>query len=111
MRQIKQVALDVRRSLMVGDLDKFAQLLAMEWDNRKALADGVTTPEIDRMIATAAAKGARASKLCGAGGGGCMITYTEPEDGPAVRQALANAGATLMPFQIVPEGVRLRISE
>ena len=110
MRQIKQVALDVRRSLMIGDLDEFARLLAVEWDNRKALADGVTTPEIDRMIAAAAAKGARASKLCGAGGGGCMITYAEPEDRPAVRQALVNAGATLMPFQIVPEGVRLRIS-
>jgi D-glycero-alpha-D-manno-heptose-7-phosphate kinase len=110
MRQIKQVALDVRQSLMTGDLDEFARLLAVEWDNRKALANGVTTPEIDRMIVAAAAQGARASKLCGAGGGGCMITYAEPEDGPAVRQALVNAGATLMPFQIVPEGVRLRIS-
>jgi D-glycero-alpha-D-manno-heptose-7-phosphate kinase len=111
MRRIKEVALDVRRSLMLGDLDGFARLLAVEWDNRKALADGVTTPEIDRMIAAAAAKGARASKLCGAGGGGCMITYAEPEDRPAVRQALTNAGATVMPFRIVPEGIRLRISE
>jgi D-glycero-alpha-D-manno-heptose-7-phosphate kinase len=94
-----------------GDLDEFAHLLGQEWENRKVLAEGVTTPEIDGMIAAAAAHGARASKLCGAGGGGCMITYAEPEDVPAVRQALAHAGATPMPFHIVPEGIRLEISD
>ncbi|MCK4451507.1 MAG: hypothetical protein KAX26_13040, partial [Anaerolineae bacterium] len=71
----------------------------------------MTTPEIDAMIAAAEARGARASKLCGAGGGGCMITYAEPENVPAVREALVNAGATLMPFRIVPEGIRLEIRD
>ena len=92
-------------------LDQFARLLAVEWENRKALAEGVTTPEIDAMIAAAESKGARASKLCGAGGGGCMITYAEPENVPAVKEALVNARATLMPFRIVPEGLRLEVSE
>jgi len=107
MRRIKEAALAIRQSLTTGDLDEFARLLAVEWENRKALAEGVTTPEIDAMIAVAEAKGARASKLCGAGGGGCMITYAEPEDVPAVKEALADAGATLMPFRIVREGIRM----
>ncbi len=110
MRRIKAVALAMRRALAAGDLDEFAHLLAAEWENRKTLAEGVTTPEIEHLIAAAEAKGARASKLCGAGGGGCMITYAEPENVPAVREALVNAGATLMPFHIVPEGVRLEVS-
>lgn len=107
MRRIKQVALTMRRSLVAGDLEEFACLLAVEWENRKALAEGVTTPEIDAMIATAEEKGARASKLCGAGGGGCMITYTEPENIPAVQKALVDAGATLIPFRIVREGIQM----
>ena len=111
MRRIKEVAVALRQSLVAGDLDEFARLLAVEWAHRKALAKGVTTAEIDAMIAAAAAQGARASKLCGAGGGGCMITYAEPDDAPAVRGALANAGATLMPFRIVSEGIRLQVSE
>jgi D-glycero-alpha-D-manno-heptose-7-phosphate kinase len=111
MRRIKEVALACRESLAVGDLDEFARLLAVEWENRKALAQGVTTPEIDAMIAAAEAKGARASKLCGAGGGGCMITYAEPEDVPAVSATLVDAGATLMPFHIVREGVCLQFDE
>jgi len=107
MRRIKEVARGLRQSLVAGDMDEFARLLAVEWDNRKALAEGVTTPEIDAMIAAAEAKGACASKLCGAGGGGCMITYAEPEDVPAVRKALVDAGATPMPFRIVREGIRM----
>jgi D-glycero-alpha-D-manno-heptose-7-phosphate kinase len=111
MRRIKEVALAMRQSLDTGDLDEFACLLAVEWENRKALAEGVTVPEIDAMIAAAEARGARASKLCGAGGGGCMITYAEPENVPVVREALVDAGATLMPFHIVREGIRLQVSD
>jgi D-glycero-alpha-D-manno-heptose-7-phosphate kinase len=110
MRRIKEVAVAMRQSLAAGEMDGLARLLAVEWENRKALAEGVTTPEIDAMIAAAQAKGARASKLCGAGGGGCMITYAEPGDVPAVREALVDAGATPIPFRIVREGVRLEVS-
>jgi D-glycero-alpha-D-manno-heptose-7-phosphate kinase len=110
MRRIKKVAQAMRQSLVAGRLDEFAHLLALEWENRKALAEGVTTPEIDAMIAAAEAAGARASKLCGAGGGGCMITYAEPENRAAVKDALVEGGATLIPFRIVQEGIRLEIS-
>jgi D-glycero-alpha-D-manno-heptose-7-phosphate kinase len=111
MRRIKEVALAMRHSLVAGDLDEFARLLAVEWENRQVLAEGVTTPEVDAMIAAASAAGARASKLCGAGGGGCMITYAEPKDVPAVKEALVKTGATLMPFRIVREGIRMTNGE
>jgi len=114
MRRIREVADAVRQSLIAEDLDEFAHLLAVEWENRKALADGVTTPEIDAMMAVARSRGALASKVCGAGGGGCMITYAEPHDVPAVKAALVEAGAALMPasgeaFRIVPEGIQVEI--
>lgn len=109
IHRIKEVALAMRQSLARMDLDEFAHLLGVEWENRKGLAEGVTTPEINGMIAAAARAGARASKLCGAGGGGCMITYAEPEHVPAVQEALAGAGATVMPFRIVRQGIRMTI--
>ena len=52
----------------------------IEWDNRKRLAPGVTTPAIDdadRAARTAA--GATAAKVCGAGGGGCLFCYGPPD--------------------------------
>lgn len=117
MRRIKEVALACRDVLKAGDVDGFARLLAIEWENRKVLAEGVTNPEIDAMIAAAQAAGARASKLCGAGGGGCMITYAEPEHTEAVKRALTGAGATVMPLvagaespcRIVREAIRMEI--
>jgi D-glycero-alpha-D-manno-heptose-7-phosphate kinase len=111
LRRIKEVAQAMRHSLVASNMEEFARLLAVEWENRKVLAEGVTTPEIDAMIAAAEAKGARASKLCGAGGGGCMITYAEPEDVPAVTEALAAAGATPLPFRIVPTGIQMTKDE
>jgi len=114
MHRIKQVAYDCLASLRSGNLAAFAQLLAAEWENRKSLAEGVTTPEVEAQIAAALAAGAQACKICGAGGGGCMITYAEPAAVPAVREALVAAGATLMPlgagaqpFRIVAEGIRM----
>jgi D-glycero-alpha-D-manno-heptose-7-phosphate kinase len=110
MQRIKDVAIAMRQSLLDRDLDEFARLLSVEWENRKALAQGVSTPEIDDMMAAAAAAGCHASKLCGAGGGGCMITYAEPESIPRVAEALQEAGATLIPFQIVKSGLQMEVS-
>jgi D-glycero-alpha-D-manno-heptose-7-phosphate kinase len=109
MRRIKDVAIAMRQSLVNHELDEFARLLSIEWENRKALAQGVSTPEVESMVAAASAAGARASKLCGAGGGGCMITYAEPEDIAQVERALADTGATLMPFRILRQGLQMEV--
>jgi len=109
IHHIKEVALQMRECLRRLDLDGFARLLADEWENRRGLAAGVTTPEVDAMIAAAAQAGALASKLCGAGGGGGMITYAPPERIPAVKEALTGAGATVMDFQIVSQGIQMEV--
>ncbi|MHB1295565.1 MAG: GHMP family kinase ATP-binding protein [Anaerolineae bacterium] len=107
MREIKAIALEMYACLQKGDMAGFARLVDAEWRLRKGLAEGVTTPEVDAIIAAAQAAGALASKICGAGGGGCMITVAEPGKVPAVRAALAAAGARVLPAHVVPEGIRL----
>jgi D-glycero-alpha-D-manno-heptose-7-phosphate kinase len=107
IREIKEIALAMRDCLTHLDWAGFARLLDAEWKLRKGLAAGVTTPEVNAIIAAAEAAGAKASKICGAGGGGCMITAAEPEDVPAVRAALAAAGAQVMPARVVAGGIVL----
>lgn len=111
MVQIKEVAEEMQAALILGDMRLFAELLGIEWENRKVLAEGVTNDEVDAQMAAAASAGAKASKICGAGGGGCMITYAEPADRAAVEAALTAAGATVMPFAIVPDGIRLELDD
>ena len=71
------------------------------------LAPGVTTPAIEELMARATAAGAKAAKVCGAGGGGCLFCIADPSDVPAVREALANGGARLLDFRIEPTGLEV----
>jgi hydroxymethylglutaryl-CoA reductase len=54
-------------------------------------AIGVSTPELERMIALARCHGAAGAKLTGAGGGGAMVAMC-PGNIDAVRDALEKAG-------------------
>ena len=103
--RIRDTAAQMREALTRGDWDATAACLATEWENRKRLAPGVTTPAIEALIARAAAAGAKAAKVCGAGGGGCMFCLVPPADVPAVREALADGGARLLDFRIETKGL------
>jgi D-glycero-alpha-D-manno-heptose-7-phosphate kinase len=105
--RIRDTAVAMRQALAAGDWDEVARHLAIEWSNRKRLAPGVSTPAIDGLIATALAAGAGAAKVCGAGGGGCLVAMTPPDRAPAVRAALAAGGARLLDFRIETDGLRL----
>jgi len=107
MQEIKAIALAMRDGLARLDMATFARLLDAEWQLRRGLAEGVTTPQVDAIMAAAADAGALASKICGAGGGGCMITTAEPQKIGAVRAALAAAGAQVMDARIVATGLLL----
>src|SRR6185436_11041843 len=65
--RIRDTAVAMREALTRGDWDDVGRQIATEWDNRKRLAPGVTTPDIDQLMQRAAAAGATAAKVCGAG--------------------------------------------
>lgn len=105
LRAIKGTALAIREAIQEDDWVAFAECVAEEWENRRSLAAGVTTPKIDKIIAAAEHAGAHASKICGAGGGGCMITVIDPGDREKVENAIESAGGTVLPMEIQPKGL------
>ena len=105
--RIRDTAAAMRDALTRGDWDATAACLATEWDNRKRLAPGVTTAAIDSLIARATAKGAKAAKVCGAGGGGCLFCLAPPQHVPAVREALADGGASVLDFRVETTGLNV----
>lgn len=108
MRRINETAAAMRACLLERNWGEFASLVDREWQNRRTLAEGVTNETVEGIMRAARDAGALANKLCGAGGGGCMITCIEPDDRPGVEAALAAAGAEVLPFKIVSEGIRLQ---
>ncbi len=45
--------------------------------------------------------------MCGAGGGGCLLTLASEGARPAVERALAEAGGQILPFRFARRGVRV----
>jgi D-glycero-alpha-D-manno-heptose-7-phosphate kinase len=103
---IAQIAREMRAALERGDWAGAGGALRREWENRKQLAPGVTTPHLDALIDAAVQAGAWAGKVCGAGGGGCLFALAPPDRTPAVAAALTAGGATVLPCTIDPHGVR-----
>ncbi len=50
-------------------------------------------------------KGALAGKVCGAGGGGCVVLLIEPDARARVEKAVADCGGELLPMKIDRQGV------
>jgi D-glycero-alpha-D-manno-heptose-7-phosphate kinase len=105
--RIRDTAVTMRTALQRGDWEEIGRQIAMEWENRKRLAPGVTTPAIDDLIARASAAGATAAKVCGAGGGGCLFCYGPPQARSAIAAALADGRARLLDYRVETEGLRL----
>jgi D-glycero-alpha-D-manno-heptose-7-phosphate kinase len=105
--RIIEATTGLRDALTRGDWSGVARQVQLEWEARQQLAPGVTTPVIDTLIARAFGSGARAAKVCGAGGGGCLFCLADPENMSAVRQALADGGARLLDYRIETEGLRV----
>ena len=106
--RIRDTAVVMRTALERGDWDEVGRQIATEWENRKRLAPGVTTPAIDDLIARARAAGATAAKVCGAGGGGCLFCYGPAQARAAMAAALTAGGARLLEYRVEIEGLRLR---
>jgi len=103
--RIRDTAIQMREALGHGDWEVVGTAIAEEWDNRKRLAPGVTTPAIDGLIARAGAAGATAAKVCGAGGGGCLFCYGPKEKRAAIRDALEAGGARVLEYRIERDGL------
>ncbi|HET6955345.1 MAG TPA: hypothetical protein VFI56_02150 [Vicinamibacterales bacterium] len=104
--RIRDTAVAMRQALARQDWDEVGRQIATEWDNRKRLAPGVSTPMIDNLIARAKAAGATAAKVCGAGGGGCLFCYGPPDKRDAIEGALSTGEAQVLDFAIESEGLR-----
>ena len=106
--QITSIAVQMREALMAGDWNDVAELLALEWENRKRNFKGISTRRIDTMISETRKRGARAAKVCGAGGGGCVVFLVEPGSKAAVENTLLRLGGEILHFGVSRTGLEVR---
>jgi len=105
--RIRDVATAMRPALERSDWPEVGRFISEEWENRKGLAPGVTTPAIDGMLSAASEAGAWGGKVCGAGGGGCLFCIGPPERLSAIARALQDAGADVLDCRVEAEGLKV----
>jgi D-glycero-alpha-D-manno-heptose-7-phosphate kinase len=105
--RIAEIARAMHQSLAGEDWDEVARLLREEWKLRRTNAPGITTPLIDKLIAAASKNGGRAAKVCGAGGGGCVIFLVEEGAVDRVARAISENRGQVLPMGVAREGVRV----
>lgn len=103
--QIAEIARGMHQALARGAWREVGALLRAEWRLRRTNAPQISTPLIDRLIAAAGNAGGLAGKVCGAGGGGCVVFFTPPEKRDKVAQAVQRAGGRILPFNLARDGV------
>ena len=91
--------------LVGGDLDEFGRMLDYTWRLKRGVNSAVSTNQIDQAYETAMRAGALGGKLLGAGGGGFLLLYVQPERQEQVRKALHMLKE--IPFQFETGGARI----
>jgi D-glycero-alpha-D-manno-heptose-7-phosphate kinase len=104
MHQIKKSAVDMKLTLLKGDMNGLAEILRTAWENKKRMADHITNPIIQEAMDTAIAAGAKAGKVSGAGGGGFIMFVIDPVRKKGVEGALSKLPGFTVPFQFTEGG-------
>ena len=87
------------------DLDDFGRLLDTTWRLKKGTGSSISTNSIDGLYEKGIAAGALGGKLLGAGGGGFLVFYVQPEKQNAVREAMKDL--MYIPFKFEDGGTRV----
>ncbi len=103
---IRDSALRLRAALLADDWNEVGETMRAGYPNRKRLAPGVTTPQMEKLVEKALANGAEAAKVCGAGGGGCIAFLCAEGRKADVERALnGELGAEVLDWKFSREGL------
>lgn len=87
------------------DLDEFGRLLDHTWKLKRQTGSAVSTSNIDALYQKGIEAGALGGKLLGAGGGGFLVFYVQPEKREALKAAMHDL--LYVPFHFEDGGSRV----
>lgn len=88
-----------------SDLDEFGRLLDHTWRIKRKTGNTVSTNSIDELYDKGLKAGALGGKLLGAGGGGFLVFYVEPDKQGKVKKAMEDL--LYIPFEFEDGGTRV----
>jgi D-glycero-alpha-D-manno-heptose-7-phosphate kinase len=111
LHQVRALADEMCEVLCAGNLTKFGALLHKGWEAKKQISQRISNSRIDHLYQLARQHGAGGGKITGAGGGGFLLLYCEPQYQAAVRSALADEGIREMAFAFDFQGAQTIVND
>lgn len=106
--KLRDISLSMRKALLTKNYKKIGQLFNEEWESRKKLPGKISSEKVLSLRQRALKNGALAAKICGAGGGGCLLFWVEPKNREKVIACLKNAGGYILDFKISLSGLEIK---
>ena len=106
--RMANLAYELRSVIMSAELSSVGTILHQGWLMKKGLACNIANDEIEGIYAAGLAAGASGGKLLGAGGGGFILFFCEPQFQDSVRRAL---GLRALAVQCDREGSKVIYTE
>jgi D-glycero-alpha-D-manno-heptose-7-phosphate kinase len=101
LNKIKMIADEMWTAIENKNWQVLPDLFKQEYDARIQLTPAFTSPEIERLHQIGLSNGALAVKICGAGGGGCVLVWVSPEHRQKVISACENEKFQCLPARPV----------
>ena len=105
MHRVKESCFALKELLFKSDIDGMAKVFGEAWIHKKSTAKTITNPQIDAIENAVISAGAKSMKVSGAGGGGFVMIFVEPEMRLNVTNALAQFCGQVHKFKFTDEGV------
>ena len=102
--EIKESVKQMKEAVLLGDFKAIADTLNSAWEAKKKTSKAISNKLIDDLHDFALSHGATAAKISGAGGGGVMMCWCEPEHKfeltEALRQLASETGSQAKVFSV-----------
>lgn len=111
LHEVKALGLRMRNALQQGDIRELGILMHEGWQAKRRISTKISTPRIDELYTLAREAGALGGKITGAGGGGFLLLYCEPQFQPPVREAMRQQDIQEMTFGFDMQGAQAIVND
>jgi D-glycero-alpha-D-manno-heptose-7-phosphate kinase len=107
LERMRDLAYALREQLSAGDVASLGGMLHQNWEFKKGLVDMISSPELDHWYRVGRQAGAAGGKLLGAGAGGFLLLFADPDRHDAIRRALHELRE--VPIKLAARGTHISV--
>ncbi|HEX2865983.1 MAG TPA: hypothetical protein VHO03_03020 [Ignavibacteriales bacterium] len=107
LRELAKMPFKLKEEIEKDNLKSLGEYLKINWELKKKLAKGITSPEIESLVDLGLSNGALGAKLLGAGGGGFVLFFVPGGAHDKFIRAIKASEYKMLPIKFERFGTRI----